>query len=350
MEININSEEQYGDKILSSLKFYTFSKLQKKREAINHYISAKRNYEELRINSPNLRHNINNKLIILIKKILLICDKNSVIKNSLNSSIAFSQLYLHLAELSLEENNSEEIINCYDKIINIFINELTKIKYNFTFTQIQILDLLQKLLVNKNYYFALLYSIKISEILQIFGSIDLISQLNNIIAICYLNLNDFYKAGETLENDYNRIINKYEGLEYVSSCTLCASRDVLMISENAEIKDGSVLQQSSQGSALFLMIISYMLHDTTIAKEKLAKYFEFKQASKIILSAFITLIEKHEYLEAKKILQEIKCIDEHMKHNLIEIFDSQRANYLVVQGLRNSRDKEEMKKLIKEFN
>lgn len=315
LEVNLDNNEAQAAKILSSIKFYTLSKNTKRQVALKHYLIAKQSYEELKVCIPSLK-NVTSRLIQLIKKII---DLKLQIQNNKNGEILtlecpdINHLYFHLADLCLEDNNLEEIICCYDKIINTFVREATSIKFNFTFNYEDIVDLIRKL-INKNHYcYALLYALRVQGIFEVVCSFNIISLLNVTIAVCYLNLNELGKAAEIYEDEYNRILSRYEGI------------------------------YESHRHDLMLMIIVYALHDTMVAKKKIEKYCEAESSNTKMLYKFIELLDEENFIDAKKFLQNnFELMNVQIKFNIIEIINSQYAKHLVIRGIKKNNLKLEV--------
>jgi len=305
-----NDYEEYADKILNSIKFYTFSKNNKKLQALKYYLIAKYNYEQIKLNNDRFTDSysyVNHKLIQIIKKIigfekLLPIQKELLNLDDINYyDYTIMHLYSQLVNLILEINDVEEIVDCYDKIINIYIKESTTIKINFTFTSDQIINFLNRLMIHNHFCYSLHYSLQIINFVSsLVGSFNMISQLNIIIASSYLNLGDYEASGNVLEIEYKRTLSQYDGV------------------------------LTSQYQILIQMILIFTLYNVNIAKNKLEKYILKKSKIKISLQKFITLFEHCNFSLAKDCLRnEFEYMTHKNKHDIIEAIDRQYASYMI---------------------
>jgi tetratricopeptide (TPR) repeat protein len=303
IETNVDNDEITADKVIDSIKFYTLSKNNKKVLALKHYLMAKQNYEELKLNIPRVT-SINTKLISVIKKLIILkstlSPKESDVGDKYND-LSLNELYLRLAKLSLESNDQKEVISCYDKIINIFVKEATTTKMNFTFTPQQILELLRNLMETSYYCHSLCYCLKVIDIFAILiGTFDVISELNIIIATCYFNLSDYDKCAVKLEEEYNKTTSFCEGI------------------------------LTEQKKILNLMIIAYALHNTNIARKKFEFYITNQSKTNQALGQFIRFLELRKFIEARELLlKEFECINQKTKTYLIEALERERSSVLL---------------------
>jgi len=304
-----DKNETIADKLLDSIKFYTLFKNTKKIQALKHYLIAKNKYEEYLRLQPHINlNNIRNKLIHVIDKLIelksFIGIKNS--DGNIVYNFTVTDLYFQLVDLHMENGNIDGIVSCYNKIINIFIKEYTTI--NYTFNSIQIVDIIHKLFNGSYHYYALLYSLKIKNVIDIMGDFNLISRLNNIIAVCYLNLDDFRNSARVFEDEYVRSLKHYEGI------------------------------LASKKQTGILMTIVYSLYDCTIARNKFKKYFDSESEHNKILMEFIDFISGGDFSGAKELLEKKLLCDNNIKNNLYEILDKQNTLGLLKSSLNKSKN------------
>lgn len=256
-------------------------------------------------------HLVRNELIKVIIKLIKIKDvltleqyldfckypENSQFRNrELFSNINLSfptysipELYFELSDLALADKNFKKIIKCYNMIFTIAKHEckdIAKNKPNTTFTQAQLIKLIQRLIDAEFYHYGALYAFKIYKIFYKVKSFSVVFKMGTIITICYLNCGEIYKAAIVLNKIYRCIEGRHKKIIFTLQVQILVSMILVM-----SLHD---ISEASRQLHWHLNWINNKISDTSNsvlvgALEEFMKYLEtnkFKKAIEMIHTIF----------------------------------------------------------------
>jgi len=151
--------------------------------------------------------------------------------NSFFPVYSISELYCELCDLSIMDNNLKKIIKCYNMISDIIkyeCRDIAKNRLNTTFTQAQLIKLVQRLIDAGFYHYGALYAFKIHKMFYKVKSFSLVFKMSTIITICYLNCGEIYKAANVLNKVYRCIEGRHKKIIFSLQIQILVSMILVM--------------------------------------------------------------------------------------------------------------------------